>query len=336
VPLLEIVSEADIRSAEEAEIYARKLVAILRYLGVNSGDMSKGVLRIEPNISVRPIGSGEFRTRTEIKNLNSIRSLARASAYEIERQIALWESGGQVQQATMGWDEARQVTVVQRVKESADDYRYFPEPDLPVLEISPAWVEEGRANLPELPDARRDRFMGQFGLSRYDAAVLVAEQAVAAYFEAAVMAGGDPKGVANYLSGEVFRLMNSEGRDRQAIGAIRLTPAALAALVTLVQQGTITHSVARQLVETLYAEGGDPAALVAARGLAQVSDAGVLGEAVTRVLDAHPAEVARYLAGEEKLLKFLMGMVMREMRGQADAQVVARLLAEQLARRRGI
>jgi len=336
VPLLEIVSEADLRSAEEAEIYARKLVAILRYLGVNSGDMSKGVLRIEPNISVRPIGSGEFRTRTEIKNLNSIRSLARASAYEIERQIALWESGGQVQQATMGWDEARQVTVVKRVKESADDYRYFPEPDLPVLEISPAWVEEGRANLPELPDARRDRLMGQFGLSRYDAAVLVAEQAVAAYFEAAVMAGGDPKGVANYLSGEVFRLMNSEGRDRQAIGAIRLTPAALAALVTLVQQGTITHSVARQLVETLYAEGGDPAALVAARGLAQVSDAGVLGEAVTRVLDAHPAEVARYLAGEEKLLKFLMGMVMREMRGQADAQVVARLLAEQLARRRGI
>ncbi|MCZ7539690.1 MAG: Asp-tRNA(Asn)/Glu-tRNA(Gln) amidotransferase subunit GatB [Anaerolineae bacterium] len=333
VPLLEIVSEADMRSAEEAEIYARKLVAILRYLGVNSGDMSKGVLRIEPNISVRPVGSSEFRTRTEIKNLNSIRSLARASAYEIERQIALWESGGQVQQATMGWDEARQITVVQRVKESADDYRYFPEPDLPVLEISPAWAEQVRADLPELPDARRDRFMGQFGLSRYDAAVLVAEQAVAVYFERAVAAGGDPKGVANYLAGEVFRLMNGEGRDRQDIGAIRLTPQALAAVVTLVGQGTITHGVARQLVETLYAEGGDPAALVAARGLAQVSDAGVLGEAVARALDAHPGEVARYLAGEEKLLKFLMGMVMREMRGQADAQVVARLLAEQLARR---
>ena len=334
VPLLEIVSEADIRSAEEAEAYARKLRAILRYLGVNSGDMSKGVLRMEPNISVRPVGSSEFRTRTEIKNLNSIRSLARACAYEIERQIALWESGGQVKQATLGWDETRQITVIQRVKESADDYRYFPEPDLPVLEISAEWVEETRATLPELPDAKRDRFMREFGLNRYDASVLVAEQAVADYFEAAVKAGGDPKQVANYITGEVFRQMNAEGRDREDIGAIRLTPVALASLVKLVQQGTINHGVARQLLETLYQQGGDPVALVEAQGLAQVSDEAVLGEVVARVLEANPAEVARYLAGEEKLLKFLMGLVMREMRGKADAQVVARLLSEQLEARR--
>ena len=334
VPLLEIVSEADIRSAEEAEAYARKLRAILQYLGVNSGDMSKGVLRMEPNISVRPVGSSEFRTRTEIKNLNSIRSLARASAYEIERQIALYESGGSVQQATMGWDETRQITVVQRVKESSEDYRYFPEPDLPVLEISREWVEAVRARLPELPDAKRDRFMTEYGLSRYDASVLVAQRAVADYYEQALAAGGDPKQVANYLIGDVFRQMNLEGRERDDIGAIKLTPQALAELVALVQNGTINHGVAKKLIETLYAEGGSPAQLVEQHGLAQVSDEGVIGQAVAAVLDEHPDEVNRYLAGEEKLLKFLMGMVMRALRGKGDAQAVQRQLAEQLDARR--
>lgn len=334
VPLLEIVSEADIRSAEEAEAYARKLRAILRYLGVNSGDMSKGVLRMEPNISVRPVGSAEFRTRTEIKNLNSIRSLARASAYEIERQIAIWQGGGAVQQATMGWDETRQVTVVQRVKESADDYRYFPEPDLPILEPDPAWIAELRASLPELPDAKRDRLMRELGLSRYDASVLVAEPAVADYFEQAVAAGGDPKQVANYLTGEVFRQMNDEGREREAIGTIRLTPAMLAELVMLVQRGTIHHGAARKLLERLYAEGGSPAQLVEQLGLAQVSDQQVIAQAVAAVLEAHPAEVARYLAGDEKVLKFLMGLAMRALRGQGDPQVVQQVLTEQIAARR--
>lgn len=334
VPLLEIVSEADICSAEEAEAYARKLRAILQYLGVNSGDMSKGVLRMEPNISVRPVGSNEFRTRTEIKNLNSIRSLARASAYEIERQIALYESGGSVQQATMGWDEARQITVTQRVKESSEDYRYFPEPDLPVLEISREWVEMVRASLPELPDVKRDRLMAEHGLSRYDASVLVAQRAVADYYERALAAGGDPKQVANYLIGDVFRQMNLAGRERDDIGAIPLTPQALAELVTLVQKGTINHGVAKQLIETLYAEGGSPARLVEQRGLAQVSDESVIGEAVAAVLAEHPDEVARYLAGEEKLIKFLMGMVMRALKGQGDAQVVQRLLNEGLEARR--
>jgi aspartyl-tRNA(Asn)/glutamyl-tRNA(Gln) amidotransferase subunit B len=306
----------------------------LRYLGVNSGDMSKGVLRMEANISVRPVGSQELRTRTEVKNLNSIRSMTRACAYEIERQTNVYESGGTVRQATLGWDDGRQVTVAQRVKESADDYRYFPEPDLPMLEISRERVERARAALPELPDPRRDRFMREFGLSRYDASVLVAEQAVAGYFEAAVRAGGDPKQVANYITGDVFRHMNIEGREREDIDAIRLTPRALADLVILVQKGTINHGVAKKLLETLYAEGGDPARLVEERGLAQVSDEDVLHRAVAAVLDEHPDEVARYLAGEEKLLKFLMGLVMRSMRGKGDAQVVQRLLAEQLEARR--
>lgn len=335
VPLLEIVSEPDIHSAEEAEAYARKLRAILRYLGVNSGDMSKGVLRMEPNISVRPVGSDELRTRTEVKNLNSIRVLARSTAYEIERQIEVWESGGEVRQATMGWDEQRQVTVVQRVKETAEDYRYFPEPDLPVLEISRDWVEEVRLILPELPDAKRDRFMSELGLSRYDASVLVAERAVAEYFEAALMAGGDPKQVANYIIGDVFRQMNDEGRERESIAEIKLTPTALAELVTLVQQGTINHGTAKTLLVTLYTDGGDPTKLVEEQGLAQVSDADVLGDTIAGVLDQYPAEIERYLAGEEKMQKFLMGMVMRELKGKGDAQVVMRLLAEQLEAKRG-
>lgn len=331
VPLLEIVTEADLRTAEEAEAYARKLRAILQYLGVNSGDMSKGVLRIEPNISVRPVGSGELRTRTEVKNLNSIRSLARATAYEIERQIAVYEAGGEVRQATLGWDEARQVTVVQRVKESADDYRYFPEPDLPIVEINTAWVEQARAALPELPDARRERFMRTLGLSRYDAALLVADRAVAEYYEAALAAGGDPKQVANYLTGDVFRQMNLEGRERDDIGALRLTPDALAKLVRLVQEGVIHHGAARKVLVTLYEQGGDPAALVEAHGLAQVSDERTLGAAVEQVLAEHPDEVARYRAGEEKLIKFLMGAAMRALRGQGDPAAIQRLLAERLA-----
>jgi aspartyl-tRNA(Asn)/glutamyl-tRNA(Gln) amidotransferase subunit B len=234
----------------------------------------------------------------------------------------------------MGWDENRQVTVVQRVKESADDYRYFPEPDLPILEISREWVEAVRSRLTELPDAKRDRFMSAFGLNRYDASVLVAERAVADYYEAAVAAGGDPKQIANYITGDVFRQMNLDGRERDDIGTIKLTPLKLAELVKLMQSGVINHGVAKKLLETVYAEGGDPAKLVEERGLAQVSDASVLTEAVTAVLDESSGEVARYLAGEEKLIKFLMGKVMKALRGKGDAQVIQRLLAEQLEKRR--
>jgi aspartyl-tRNA(Asn)/glutamyl-tRNA(Gln) amidotransferase subunit B len=335
VPLLEIVSEADMHSAEEAEAYARKLRAILQYLGVNSGDMSKGVLRFESNVSVRPVGSDELRTRTEVKNLNSIRSLARATDYEIERQSKVWDSGDRVRQATLGWDDARQVTVLQRVKESAEDYRYFPEPDIPIVEIEREWVEQVRAKLPELPDAKRDRFMRDFGLSRYDASVLVAERAVADYYEGTVKAGGDPKHVANYIIGDVFRQMNGEGRKLEDIGGIKLTPAILAQLISLIQKGVINHVVAKKLVETIYTEGGDPAKLVEERGLGQVSDESVISSAVATVLDENPGEVARYLAGEEKVVKFLMGQVMRALKGKGEAQTVQRVLTEQIEARRG-
>ena len=334
VPLLEIVSEPDMRSAEEAEAYARKLRSILQYLGVNHGDMSKGVLRFEANVSVRPVGSDELRTRTEIKNLNSIRSMTRAIRKEVERQIDLWESGEGVRQATLGWNEASQQIVIQRVKESPDDYRYFPEPDLPIVKISEAEAEATRARLPELPDARRARFIEQFGLSRTDAAILVAERAVADYYEAAVAAGGDPQQVANYLIGEVFRLMNADGLERDRIGTIRVTPGALADLLKLVGAGTINHNTAKKVLGIIYKDGGSPAQIVESRGLAQVTDEDALRAVVEKVLDAHPDHVADYLGGKEKIAKFLMGQVMRELRGKGQPQTVQRLLDEALAARR--
>jgi len=335
VPLLEIVSAPDIHSAAEAEAYARKLRAILQYLGVNHGDMSKGVLRFEANVSVRPQGSTELRTRTEIKNLNSIRSMVRAIDKEVERQVALWESGEGVRQATLGWDEAAGRLIIQRVKESASDYRYFPEPDLPIVELSREQVEAARARLPELPDARRDRLMADLGLSGEDAAALVAERAVADYFEAALAAGADPRQAANFILGEVFRLMNAESLPREAIDRIRVTPAALAGLLALVNSGAINLNTAKRVLDILYAEGGDPAQIVAARGLAQVTDEGPIRAAIEQVLDAHPDEVAACLAGQEKLVRFLMGQVMRELRGKGQPQAVQALLDEALAARRG-
>jgi aspartyl-tRNA(Asn)/glutamyl-tRNA(Gln) amidotransferase subunit B len=333
VPLLEIVTEPDIRSAEEAEAYARKLRSILQYLGVNTGDMSKGVLRLESNISVRPVGSTEFRTRTEVKNLNSIRSLSRATDYEIERQIKVWESGDQVLQQTMGWDENRQRTTAQRSKESAHDYRYFPEPDLPNVEISSEWVDEIRARMPELPDAKQKRFEEAFGLSHYNANVLVADRPVADFFEAAVAEGGDPKTVANWILGEIFRLMNKDGLEREAIHQTQVTANRLVALMKLVDQGTINLSTAKKVLETIYAEGGEPEAIVKAGGLAQESDTGKLKEAVIAVLEANQDAIDRYLGGEEKVLGFLTGQVMRNLGGKAPAQTIQQLLTEQIKSR---
>ncbi len=335
VPLLEIVTEPDIHSADEAEAYARALRAILQYLGVNNGDMSKGVLRIEPNISVMHRDDTDYRTRTEVKNLNSIRSLYRSIQYEINRQIALWESGEGVKQATLGWDEARQRIVVQRYKERADEYRYFPEPDLPVLEITPEWVERVRAQLPELPDAKRRRLMEVFGLSAYDARVLVMDQAVAQFYEAAVAAGANPKSAANWLVGSLFSLMNREGVEREAIAAIRIQPAQFAALVKLVDGGTLNRGTAAVVLEEMWQTGADPAQIVAEKGLAQVSDADAVAAAVAGVLAANEAMVRDYLAGKEKLFGALMGQCMAALKGKGNPQVVSEVLRRQLEARRG-
>ncbi len=334
VPLLEIVTEPDINSAAEAEAFARTLRAILVYLGVNNGDMSKGVLRVEPNISVMHRDDTEFRTRTEIKNLNSIRNLYRATLVEIERQIKLWTSGDSVKQATLGWDEARQRVVIQRYKERADEYRYFPEPDLPVVEISREWVEAVRARLPELPDAKRQRFIETFGLSDYDARQLVAEQAIAHYYEAVLAAGANPKSAANWILGGLFTLMNEQGAEREAIEQTHIGAAQFAELVKLVDAGTLNKGTAQTVLAEMWATGSDPAQIVAAKGLAQVSDESAIREAINTVLAGNAGMVQDYLGGKDKLFGALMGQVMKAMGGKANAQVVTELLRQQLDSRR--
>ncbi|MBN1312226.1 MAG: Asp-tRNA(Asn)/Glu-tRNA(Gln) amidotransferase subunit GatB [Anaerolineae bacterium] len=327
VPLLEIVSEPDMRSVEEVEAYARKLRAILVYLGVNHGDMSKGVLRFEANISVRPTGSDEMNTRTEIKNLNSIRSLVRASQYEIARQIKLVESGGQVIQQTMGFNEESGKTTVQRSKEYADDYRYFPEPDLPPLNIDRAWVAAIEKTLPELPDAKRERFIDELGLSVQDAGVLVADKATAEYFEAALKADVDAKTVANWVTGELFRLMNAAGVE---IEQVKVTPEALVDLIKLVEAETINNNTAKEVLEAMFETGHSAGEIVKEQGLAQISDSSALEAIIEQVLEANPEPVEKYLGGKEGLFGWLVGQVMKETRGQANATVVNQIMRERL------
>ncbi len=289
--------------------------------------MSKGVLRFEANVSVRPVGSKGLRTRTEIKNLNSIRTMQRASDFEIERQIKIYNQGGTVTQATLGWDELRQSTVVQREKESAHDYRYFPEPDLPSLAVSREWVAEIRRTLPELPDAKRDRFIS-LGLSRYDASVLAAEHAVGDYFEATLAAGADAKKAANWIINNVFFLMNKAALSAESIGSIKITPAALVALIKLVDAGTLNNNAAKKILDSMYQEGGDPTEWAAKLGLVQTRDTAEIEAVVEKILSANTSEVARFCAGEEKVLKFLTGQIMREGRGKFPADLVQQVLTE--------
>jgi aspartyl-tRNA(Asn)/glutamyl-tRNA(Gln) amidotransferase subunit B len=330
VPLLEIVSEPDIRSGEEARVYAEALRSILRYIRVNSGDMQKGVMRIEPNVSVRPVGTESFGTRTEIKNLNSFRALERGIAYEIERQIAILEGGGRVQQETVGWDEARQATFVQRVKEAEDDYRYFPEPDLPPLVVSSEWVEEIRTSLPELPEAKAERFQEAYQLSKYDASLLVAEQATADYFEAAVKTEPQitPKTVANWMIGELFGLMNQSGVE---ITSLKVSPEALIGLVKITDEGIINHNTGKSVLAEMFSSGRSAEEIVELRGLRQISDTNQIQGWVKSAIQENPDEVKAFLAGKETLSNWFFGQVMREAKGKANPQVVREELARQLS-----
>lgn len=330
VPLLEIVSEPDINSAGEAEAYAHKLRAILRYLGVNDGDMSKGILRFEANVSVMHKDDSEFRTRTEIKNLNSIRNMVRAIDYEVARQIRLYEQGETVQQATLGWDEAGQKITIQRVKERADEYRYFPEPDLPVVEVSREWVEEVRAQIPELPDAKQQRFMNELGLSDYDAQQLVAEKSIADFYEGALAAGADPKATANWITGNLFAVMNASDISREDIDHIKITPAQFGELVKLVTDGTLNKGTAATVLDEMWSSGADPATIVEEKGLAQVSDSSLIDDTVAQVLARNEAMVQRYLNGEDKLFGALMGQCMAALKGQGNPQVVREALQRRL------
>lgn len=335
VPLLEIVTEPDINSAEEAEAYARKLRAILQYLGVNNGDMSKGVLRVEANISVLHKDDSEYRTRTEVKNLNSIRSMYRAIEYEVERQSKAWESGEGVKQATMGWDEQKQRTVVQRYKERADEYRYFPEPDLPIVEISREWVENVRGKLPELPEAKRQRFVDSFDLSDYEARVLVTEQAIAHYYESVVASGANAKAAASWILGGLFTIMNASNVAREDIEHTKISASQFAELVKLVSDGAINKGTATTVLSEMWETGTDPSRIVQEKGLAQVSDTSLIGETIARILGENDKMVQDYLGGKDKLFGALVGMCMKALRGQGNPQIVTEILKQQIDAKRG-
>jgi aspartyl-tRNA(Asn)/glutamyl-tRNA(Gln) amidotransferase subunit B len=333
IPLLEIVTEPDLRSGEQVRAYALALRALLRYLGVNSGDMEKGVLRIEPNISIRPVGSAQLGTRVEIKNLNSLRALERSVAYEIQRQSEVVRNGQQVRQETVGWDVNREVTFTQRVKEAEDDYRYFPEPDLPPLVIEPGWIEEVRAALPELPAAKMRRFVQQYGLNEYTAGVLVAERGVADYFEKVVTAAPDvsPRLITNWITGELFGLINQAGAS---IESARVTPAALGELVNMVFRGQINNTTAKSVLSEMFMTGRTPQVIVEEQNLRQVSDSAIISQQVSQVLEQHPEQVAAYLTGRESIARWLFGEVMRSASGKANPQVVKEELYRQLEDRR--
>lgn len=331
VPLLEIVTEPDIRSGEEARAYAMKVRQILRYLGVNSGDMEKGVLRVEPNISIRPVGTAKFGTRTELKNLNSFRVLADGTAFEIARQTAVLQSGGTIIQETRGWHEGRRETFSQRTKEEAEDYRYFPEPDLPPLHLDDAWIEAVRASLPELPDAKIARYMAEYELSEYDARVLAEERLVGEWFDTAVSVGGTPKSLANWMINELFRLMNEAKLN---IDAIQVTPTALVELIGLVEKQTINNNTAKEVLAEMFATGTAPAQIVESKGLAQISDDAAITAVITQILNDNPEQLARYLDGQEKLRGFFVGQVMRQTKGKANPALVNQLLDAALANQR--
>jgi len=332
VPLLEIVSAPDMRSAEEARAYGEALRQILVYLGVNSGNMERGVMRFEANVSVRPLGSEQMEARHEIKNLNSFRALYESILYEIDHQIAVLESGGEIEQQTMGWNEMDGVTVPQRGKEFAPDYRYFPEPDIPPLEISRERVAQLRSQLPELPRAKRSRFQSEYGLSDYDAGLLIADKDVAGYFERAVAAGAAPKEAANWITGELFRLMKTHD---QPIHGIRVSPQDLAALIALLEEGTINQSTAKDVLADIFTSGRDPQTVVAEQGLAQISDVEKLRQIVTQVVDQNPEQVQEYVGGKEQVLGWFIGRVMRATRGKANPQMAQELLKQQLETKRG-
>ena len=331
VPLLEIVSEPELHSAEEVYAYATRLRQILRYLEVNSGDLEKGVLRVEPNISVRPAGSTTLGTRTEVKNLNSFRVLAAATAYELERQVGVLEAGGQVLQETRGWNEARRETFAQRSKEEAEDYRYFMEPDLPPLRIDERWVEEVRATLPEMPGARVRRYQEAFELSLYDASVLTEDRAVAEWFDAAVAAGGDAKGVANWIINNLFSLLNESG---MSIDQAPVTPEALVELMGLVENETISHNSAKEVLGEMFTSGRRAPEIVEEKGLAQISDEAALVAVIDGILDENPEQLQIYFSGREQIKGWFVGQVMRATRGKANPQLVNELLNERLEGRR--
>ena len=327
VPLIEIVTEPDFRSAEEVIAYLEKLRSILQYLGVSDCKMQEGSLRCDVNLSVRPAGSEELGTRTEMKNLNSFKAIARAIEYEARRQVELIQEGKRVVQETRRWDENKDATFAMRSKENAQDYRYFPEPDIPPMELSEEYLEHVRAEIPEMAEAKMARYQRDWGLPGYDTRMITSQKALADFFEETVALGAAPKQAANWIMGEVLRQLSAQGLEAKDM---TLTPGTLARLIELVQTGKLNRNTAVKVFDAVFVADGDVDAYVKEHGLEQVSDAGLVGRAVEQVLAANPKSIEDYRAGKEKAFGFLVGQVMRELKGRASPQVVNQTIREKL------
>lgn len=327
VPLIEIVSEPDIRSPEEAASYLKKMRQQVRYLEISDGNMEEGSLRCDANISLRPMGREDFGVRAELKNMNSFRNVQKALEFEIRRQTALLLDGHEIVQETRLWDAAKGVTVTMRGKEEAHDYRYFPDPDLVPVEIDNAWMDNVKAELPELPDAKCARLEEQYGLSDCDAGVLTASKSLADYFEECVALFPSPKIVGNWVMVELFRLLKQEDQE---IDACPIPPAGLAELLKLIDNGTISGKMAKDILEQAYDSKKSPKKIVEEQGLAQMSDESTLSAVVEQVVEAHPKEVKKCKAGKTKILGFLVGQVMKATKGQANPKKVNELLRKAL------
>lgn len=326
-PLLEIVTEPDMRSAKEAVAYLEKMRAILQYIGISDCRMEEGSLRCDANVSVRPVGQKELGTKTEIKNINSFKGVEKAIEYEALRQAEILEDGGKIIQETRTWDEKEGVTKSMRTKEEANDYRYFPEPDLAPFTVSEEYIEDIRKTLPELPDERRERYIANFGLSSTDAQYMTNDKDTSDYFETVVAAGADPKASVNWIMGEFASQLSNAGIE---IAKAPVTPENLAKLLALIAKGTISGKIAKKVFAEMWKDGADPEEIVKAQGLVQISDTGALKELVVKVIANNPKAVEDFKAGKKKAVGALVGQIMKETKGKANPKVINELLNDEL------
>ncbi|PEO59962.1 Asp-tRNA(Asn)/Glu-tRNA(Gln) amidotransferase subunit GatB [Bacillus wiedmannii] len=330
MPLIEIVSEPDMRTPEEAYAYLEKLKSIIQYTGVSDCKMEEGSLRCDANISLRPVGQEKFGTKAELKNLNSFTYVQKGLEHEQVRQEKELLSGGIIQQETRRYDEATKKTILMRVKEGSDDYRYFPEPDLVELYIDDEWKEEIRASIPELPDARKARYVAEIGLPAYDAHVLTLTKEMSDFFEAAIEDGADAKLTSNWLMGEVLAYLNKQQKELKDVA---LTPAGLSKMVQLIEKGTISSKIAKKVFNELIEKGGDPEEIVKAKGLVQISDEGTLRKVVTEILDNNEQSIEDFKNGKDRAIGFLVGQIMKATKGQANPPLVNKILLEEINKR---
>ena len=329
VPLVEIVSEPDMRTAEEAVLYLERLKSTLSALKVSDCKMEEGSLRCDANISIRPVGSTEFGIKTEIKNMNSFKSVEKALKYEFKRQIEAVENNEELHQETRRWDELNEVTAVMRSKEHANDYRYFPEGDLVTLNISDEWVEEIRKSIPELPHEKLERFVKEFGIPKYDASVLTLSMPMAEFFEETAKKSNDAKAASNWLMGDISRLMNEKSAE---VEDLKFTPDDLAELIKLINSGTISNNIGKMVLEEMFETGKQPGRIVEEKGLVQNNDEGAISDAVKKVLEANPQSVEDYKNGKKRAAGFLVGMVMKETKGKANPQIVNKVVNSELSK----